>query len=347
MALNREELRGKLLRREIAPVYVLYGPETYLRDLAAKTIADIVLQNSAMREFNDSEFSLNVSRNLTLALAAAEQLPMMSEKRVVRITDVRISASGPRDTLKEDEEAALMAYLRRPSMSSVVVFVADELNGTRKMSKLLKANTEAVEFAELDDAELARWARSKFKEAGSEIGDRELQHLIKLVGRDVRRLTNEIAKVVTAALPDKQVGLETIVSLVAHSRELTNFELTDHLVAGRKGRALEALKKILDDGAEPLALLGLISYNFRRLLLAKDMMMQGIDRREVSAALKMRYSDQEPFLAAARRADISKLKHAILSLAKTDLAIKTSLGGGGPIGTRMQIEMLVCELGLL
>jgi hypothetical protein len=31
-------------------------------------------------------------------------------------------------------------------------------------------------------------------------------------------------------------------------------------------------------------------------------------------------------------------------LAETDLAIKTSLGGGGPQGARMQIEMLVAEL---
>jgi hypothetical protein len=29
------------------------------------------------------------------------------------------------------------------------------------------------------------------------------------------------------------------------------------------------------------------------------------------------------------------------------MAIKTSLGGGGPAGARMQLEMLVCELALL
>jgi hypothetical protein len=31
-------------------------------------------------------------------------------------------------------------------------------------------------------------------------------------------------------------------------------------------------------------------------------------------------------------------------LAEADLAIKTSIGGVGPAGARMQIEMLVCEL---
>jgi hypothetical protein len=61
----------------------------------------------------------------------------------------------------------------------------------------------------------------------------------------------------------------------------------------------------------------------------------------------MRYNDQEPFLAAARRADMSSLASAIKLLAKTDLAIKTSVGGSGPAGARMQIEMLVCELALI
>ena len=39
--LTRDDLRDQLKRREIAPVYVLFGAETYLRDLAVKTIADL------------------------------------------------------------------------------------------------------------------------------------------------------------------------------------------------------------------------------------------------------------------------------------------------------------------
>ncbi len=37
--LGREDLRNQLKKREFAPVYLLFGAETYLRDLAAKTIA--------------------------------------------------------------------------------------------------------------------------------------------------------------------------------------------------------------------------------------------------------------------------------------------------------------------
>jgi len=60
--------------------------------------------------------------------------------------------------------------------------------------------------------------------------------------------------------------------------------------------------------------------------------------------LRMPWQQQEEFLAAARRADSGRLMSVFDRLAKTDIAMKTSLGGGGDQGTRMQIEVLVCEM---
>ena len=342
-----EQLRNSIRKREIAPVYFLFGPETYLRDLAVKTICDRSFDEGELRDFNDSEFTLNNEGNLNAALAAAEQLPMLAKRRVIRIADVRISSSGMRDTLREDDEAALSAYLAKPAEFSVVIFIADEFDKRRKVAKLLTEHAVAVEFVELNDAELMRWATAEVEDAGSEIDNRALRLLVSLTGPDVRRLTLEIKKLSTAALPGKVISAELVESLVANAREISNFDLTDHLFSGRKTEALRVLKKILDDGSEPLALLGLISYNLRRLLMAKEAMEQGADRGEVARMVKLRYSDQEPFLAAARRADSKKIPRAIRRLAETDVAIKTSLGGGGPQGARMQIEMLVAELATL
>lgn len=342
--LTREDLRNQLKARDIAPVYVLFGPELNLRDLAAKTITDYCFADGELRDFNDSAFSLNSDGNLQRAFAAANQLPMMSARRVVRITDVRISASGHRDTITEDDEAMLLAYLKDPSPTSVVIFVADDLNGVRKMGKLLRAHAAAVEFKPLDDTEMTKWARDKFNRAEASVDEGTIQYLLALIGNDSARLGNEVEKLLTAALPGRVVTRELIDSLVPNSRELSNFGLTDTLVGKNKDRSLAILRKILDDGGEPLMILGLISYNFRRLLMAKDLMSKGSDRSQVTKILNLRYSDQENFIASARRADIETLRNAIELISKADLAIKTSIGGGGPIGGRLQIEMLVAEL---
>ena len=56
--LSREDLRKALKQPRIEPLYLLFGAETYLRDLAARAITDAVLRDAPLREFNESSFSL-------------------------------------------------------------------------------------------------------------------------------------------------------------------------------------------------------------------------------------------------------------------------------------------------
>lgn len=336
--ITKDELRNRLKRKEFAPVYTLFGAETYLRDLAAKTIADLVLGESTLREFNEIEHSLKDGK-VEYALADAEQLPMMSARRVIKITGVTVSANSNKDNLKEADEELLEKYLRRPAETSVVIFIADELDKRRKISKLLLENSAAVEFAALNDFELRKWIRDKAKESNAEVDEKAAGYLIALLGADVRKITVEIEKLAVAALPDKLITEESVEKLVPNSREISNFDLTDNLLAGNKSKALQVLKKVLDDGAEPLMLLGLIANNFHRLFLAKELMDQGVERREVARIMKLPPFKQEEFLATARRADAGRLSRIMRRIADTDLAVKTSKAT-----PRLQIEMLVCEL---
>ncbi len=345
--IDREELRNRIRRHEFAPVYLFYGSESYLRDLAVRTIADRAFSDKDFRDFNDTNFSLNTADNLGSALGAARQLPMMSARRVVRITDVRISATGFRDTVKEEHESVLSDYLTKPAEKSIVIFVADELNGNRKMSKLLKEKALAVEFEKLKEPELLRMARAKLNEAAVTADDSTVRHIIGLVGPDLRRLMTELEKLITASMPERIIDKEMADGLVAYSRVEENWGLTDNLISGRRGHAIELLRKLVDDGSEPLALLGLLGSNFRRLMIAKELMAKGAGRAEVIRVTKPSFNSQEEFFSFARRTDARSFARALRRIAETDFAIKTSVGGSGPAGARMQLEMLVCELALL
>ena len=160
----------------------------------------------------------------------------------------------------------------------------------------------------------------------------------------MRQLATELEKLATAALPTGYVSMELVDSLVGRSRELSNFELTDHLVARNRRRALETLGRLLDDGAEPVMLIGLLASSFHRLALAKDLMARGAPNEEVFRLVPMPQSKRADFLATARRADADELSRRIRRIADADLAIKTSLGGGGAQGARLQLELLICEL---
>ena len=344
MVFSRADLRNRVTRGELLPIYVLFGPETQLLQRAVQKITDMAFGEGDLRDFNENNFSLNNEGNLRKALAAAEQLPMMASRRVVRITDVRISATGHRDTVREDDEAALAAYFTDPSPTSVVIFIADELNGVRKMGKFLREKAPAFEFTTVDEKDLGDIARTAFKNAGVEIDGHAFRLFMTRVGPDVRRVTNEANKLAAAAMPLAMVNTDLVEALVPYSRELDNFEITNNLVAGNGSRAITSLRRVLDDGVDPLQLLGSIAFSYRSLLVAKDMMSRGADRREVTGAVRMPPAKHEAFLGAARRADLRALCRAIERIAKTDLDIKTSKGGSGPAAARMQLEVLVCEL---
>jgi DNA polymerase-3 subunit delta len=328
--LTREELRRALKQGRLEPLYLLFGAEDYLRDRAARAIADTALADAPLREFNEASYSL-LSTDVQQAIAAAEQLPMMSARRVVRIGDF--------GKLREVDEGALLRYLARPVESSVVIFTADELDKRRKLSKTLLDTCASVEFASLTNMELSAWAKSHLKELKADMDERTLSQVVALVGSDVRTLSNELDKLATAALPNGRITMEMVDALVGRSRELSNFELSDHLIARNRKRALQTLQRLLDDGTEPVMLIGLIASNYHRLSLAKELMARDVSKEEVFRLVGMPYSKREEFLATARRFDAHALTRSIQRIAAADLAIKTSRAT-----PRMQLELLVCEL---
>jgi DNA polymerase-3 subunit delta len=314
----------------IEPLYLLFGPENYLRDAAARAVADAALKGAVLREFNESNFSL-ATADVQQAIAAAEQLPMMGARRVVRVSEFA--------RLREADEEALVRYVTRPAETSVFIFVADELDKRRRLSKTLLEACTAVEFAALADAELAGWARDRLRHLSASADERTLRQIIALTGASVRQLATELEKLATAALPGGHISMEAVDALVGRSRELSNFELTDHLIARDRRRALETLRKLLDDGAEPVMLIGLLASSYHRLALAKDLMSRGAPNEEVFRIVPMPLGKRKDFLATARRADARELERRIRRIADADLAIKTSQAT-----PRIQLEMLICEL---
>ncbi|MBA2341426.1 MAG: DNA polymerase III subunit delta [Pyrinomonadaceae bacterium] len=332
---TREELRRALKAKQLEPLYLLYGEEEFLRDAAARHITDAALSGAPLREFNEATFSL-ASTDVQQAIAAAEQLPMMSERRVVRVSDF--------GKMRETDEETLVRYITRPVASTIMIFTAPDLDKRRKLSKQLLDVCVSVEFAALRDVDLMAWARSYLKELKVTANERTLGLIVALVGSSTRRLNNELNKLAVAAAETKEITPEMVDALVGRSRELSNFELTDHLVARDARSALRILRTLLDDGAEPLMLLGLVASHYHRLLLAKELMAGGAAESEVFRLVPLPFNKRADFLASARRSNTHDLAKRIERIARTDVAIKTSLGGGGEKGSRLQIEMLVCEL---
>ena len=326
--LTRTELE-RSLREGLRPLYLLLGPEIYVRRTAAQAIADAALSRTLLREFNESGFSL-LSDPVQSAIAAAEQLPMMSDMRVVRIRDFA--------RLRENDEDVLIRYLNNPSPSTVMIFTADELDKRKKSSKVLLDVCTVVEFLPLKDAEAKAWVKTRLKELKITADDQVLSELIRLVGTDVQTLFNEVDKLASAAANTGRITPALVDELIGRTRELSNFELGDHLLAGNRKRALETLHRLLEDGAEPVMLVGLIAGNYHRLALGKSLLARG-GREEVFRNISLPPFKRDTYISTLQRSTAAKIARGIQLTAAADLAIKTSQAT-----PRLQLEMLVCEL---
>ena len=326
--LTRTDLE-RSLREGLRPLYLLLGPEIYLRRLAWQSITNAALSSTLLREFNEASFSL-VSDSIQSAIAAAEQLPMMSDTRVIRIRDF--------DKLREADEDTLIRYLNNPSPSTVMIFAADELDKRKKSSKVLLDVCTVVEFSPLKDSDAKTWAKSRLKELKVAVDDQVLTEIVRLVGTDVQTLSNELDKLASAGAGTNRITLDLVDGLIGRSRELSNFELGDHLLAGNRKRALETLHRLLEDGAEPVMLVGLIAGNYHRLALGKHLLARG-GREEVFRNIGLPPFKRDAYISTLHRNSAEKIARGIQLTAAVDLAIKTSQAT-----PRLQLEMLVCEL---
>lgn len=326
--LTRTELE-RSLREGVRPLYLLLGPEIYLRRVAAQAITEAALSRTLLREFNESSFSLS-SDSVQSAVAAADQLPMMSDTRVVRVRDFA--------RLRETDEEILIRYLNNPSPSTVMIFTADDLDKRKKSSKVLLDTCIVVEFGPLKDAEAKAWAKSRLKELKITADDQVVSEIISLVGTDVQTLSNEIEKLGSAAANTGRITPDLVDELIGRSRELSNFELGDHLLTGNRKKALETLHRLLEDGAEPVMLVGLIAGNYHRLALGKHLLSRG-GRDEVFRNISLPPFKRDSYISTLQRSTAAKIARGIQLTAATDLAIKTSQAT-----PRLQLEMLVCEL---
>lgn len=327
--LTRQQLTRALQEGKIDPLYLTIGTESYLCAEAECAIAEAALRGTLLREFNESRFSL-LTMNARQAVAAAEQLPMMSERRVVIISDFA--------KLREADEEVLLRYTERPCPSSVVIFVARDLDKRKKLTKALLDNCTVIEFPAVSDGEAKAWARDYLKRLKISTDDRALSEIISLVGSDIRTLCSELDKLATAAAETKRITIELVDDLIGRSRELSNFDLTDHLIARNRKRALEILYRLLEDGSEPVMLIGLMASNYHRLALAKDLLTRK-GKEAVFQQIRMPWKKQGEFLATLQRSSEAGIAQGIQRIAAADLAIKTSQAT-----PRLQLEMLVCEL---
>jgi DNA polymerase III delta subunit len=168
------------------------------------------------------------------------------------------SGSKRRKALTPAEE--LEAYLGHPEPLTTLVFVAGELDGTRRLVKLVRSQAVAVDCGTLSDAaEAGRWIRARLEQDGLSIEPQAMTRLLQGTGLNLARIRADVEKLALFAAGELSVT-------VRHVRELVQplTEPGEHFAMGRafwNGDTRAALREVaaqLEAGFRPEMVLGQI-----------------------------------------------------------------------------------------
>ena len=309
-------------------LYLFTGEEDYHHGLAIRLLRETA--DESLRDLNYEVFELDTGTGPAPAFDAANQFPMMAARRIVVIRGF--------DKIKDEGLDLVADYLKNPSPSSAVIFQAATLDLRRKISTLLKQSCTHVVFDPLYDEEAARWARDYAKRIGCQLEPVALNALISRLGTGLTRLASEIDKLASGS-ETGVVNAALVESLVPRVREHTNWELQDAIVARDRKRAMELTRRLLADGMDAVAIVGMLGYLYRNLLIAKEMSARRAAPETIAKATNKWQGRDSAFYTRVARSSREELVHGIKRIAQVDSAVK-----GSEATPSLQIEYLVAEL---
>jgi DNA polymerase-3 subunit delta len=317
-------------RTKVQPVYVLVGDEDFLKRQVSAALRVLVFG----AEKDDFGLSTHPGDKAVFASIRAEleTMPFLAPHRlvIVEAADKFVTAHRP----------ALEKYVGDPSPTGVLVLDVKTWPATTKLAKLVPPaatiTCKAPQDYKLPDW-CIKWAAARH---GKQLVLPAARLLVELVGNEMGLLDQEINKLAVYVGSATRIESADVDVLVGQSRTEKTFKIFDAVGRGQPGEALALLDRLLDQGEDPLAILGAFSYQLRGLARVAALCQQG---QSLPGALEQ--ANIPPF---ARSGCEQQLRY--LGRGRTgqlyDWLLETNLGlkGSNQAPPRTQIERLLVRL---
>jgi DNA polymerase-3 subunit delta len=312
------------------PIYVLQGDEHFLKRRVLTALKTLVLGPE------ESEFGLSSREGDRSEWAEVhdelETLPFLSPRRLVVIERA--------DSFVTRERPRLEKYFAEPAKMGVLVLEVQSWPATTRLAKLLpEAATIACKAPSAQKLPewCAGWCAAQH---GKPLSAPAARMLVDLVGADMGLLDQEMAKLAIYAGGNSRIDTADVDQLVGQSRAENTWKIFDLIGAGQTGEALTLLDRLLDQGEDPLRLLGAFSMQLRRLAQAARLAVQGeslADALERVGVPPFGRRNAEQQLRHLGRRRLDRIYDWLL---ETDLGMK----GSSQLPPRTLLERMVVQL---
>jgi DNA polymerase-3 subunit delta len=318
------------------PLYVLHGDEPFLKRQVLLALRQLVLGP------NDDGFGVSSHAGDRATWAEVmddlRTLPFLAPRRLVIVDQA--------DTFVTRERSRLEKFVGElPAGGDVKGVLVLDVQTWASTTNLAKRTPDAMTVnckapqSNLLPQWCVKWCSSRY---GKPLSPQAAKWLVDLVGSEMGLLDQEMAKLAVYVGSAPKIDTRDVDQLVGRSRAENTWQIFDLIGAGKVGEALTFLDRLLDQGEDPIALLGAFSWRLRQLAAATRLSAQGVPLQD---ALTRAGVKEFP---AARQAAEQQLRH--LGRRRLDrlydwlLETDQGLKGGSQLSPRTQLERLVVRL---
>jgi len=316
-------------------IIFLYGPDTYR---SRQKLNEIVEHYKEIHKSGlDLKFLDLEEKDFQDFKNEAQIASMFSEKKLLVLKNAFENFD-----FKKKFSAEIEKFVKS---EEVILFYEEEIKKD-KFFQTLKKFSEYQKFQLLDGERLKNWVKKEFKKYQAKIDSAVLEKLIEFVGNDLWQMANEIKKLVAYKTGHNQITTvtklcpeierEDVELLVKSKIEIDIFKTIDAIAAKDKKRAIKLLKAHLEKGDSPLYLLSMINFQFRNLLIIKDLIEKNLSPYS--------FTNLHPYvikksISLLGKFSFSELKKIYQKIFEVDLDIKT-----GKIEPEMALDLLITEI---
>ncbi len=322
-----------------APVYFIYGQETYLLDKALDAISKAACPEGT-NDFNYDSFQ---GRDIDggKILAAVEMLPMMAERRLVLVRDLQEVKLSTLEPLED--------YLKDPSPTTVLVFHArtsekKKIDRRSGMARKINKAAKVCEFKPLYENELGPFLSRQAKSRNLDLRREARAYLVDAVGTELAALDQALHKIdlyIGETDDDRPriVTTEHAEAVVARTRNRSVFDLTDTLGDRDYQSAMEILERMLLDGESGLVISHMIARHFRIVARLQDPELRNSNNKKAAKAVRVNPYFVKDYRRHARTFPASRVRDILAWMLDVDIALKSS-----PLPERVILEQLITNI---
>ncbi len=220
----------------------------------------------------------------------------------------------------------------------ILIFEEGKPDSRALLYKFLKKHSKSQEFKLLEGATLEKWLKDQFVKLGADINQEALGKLILSAGNDSWQLSNEVKKLASFKRKGK-VEAKDVDLLVKPRIESDIFKTIDAIAQKKRKAALVLIHKHLEKGDNPLYLLTMINFQFRNLLMIKDLMEKNQPYYTIQKITGLHPFVVKKSYEQASSFSLRELKKIYQKIFEADLAIKR-----GKMGAEVALDLLLSKV---